>query len=110
MSPASHPAGDQGAPEPGGAQVADWIAELAADKLAIDVVALDLHAASVALSQLSYGPRTPHRSRPPAHVPFAGPRVERSFDGGAEHRHAAGVATGWASISGISRPRGLHAA
>jgi ribosome-associated protein len=43
MSPASHPAGDQGAPEPGGAQVADWIAELAADKLAIDVVVLDLH-------------------------------------------------------------------
>jgi len=43
MTPASHLAGDPGAPEPGGAQTADWIAGYAADKLAIDVLVLDLH-------------------------------------------------------------------
>ena len=42
MTPASRLAGDSGAPEPGGAKVADWIAGYAADKLAIDVVVIDL--------------------------------------------------------------------
>ena len=41
MSPAL--AGDPGAPEPDGAQIADWIAGYAADKLAVDVLVLDLH-------------------------------------------------------------------
>jgi ribosome-associated protein len=42
VSPAGHPIGDPGAPEPDAARLADWIAGLAADKLAIDVVLLDL--------------------------------------------------------------------
>ena len=42
MTPASRLAGETGAPEPGGARIADWIAGYAADKLAIDVVVLDL--------------------------------------------------------------------
>ena len=42
MSPAGYPIGDPGAPEPDAARLADWIAGLAADKLAIDVVVLDL--------------------------------------------------------------------
>ena len=42
MSPVGRLAGDPGAPEPRPAQLADWIAGLAADKLAIDVVVLDL--------------------------------------------------------------------
>ena len=41
MSPAL--AGDPAAPEPDGAQIADWIAGYAADKLAVDVLVLDLH-------------------------------------------------------------------
>ncbi len=43
MTPASHPAGDPAASEPDGAQIADWIAGYAADKLAVDVLVLDLH-------------------------------------------------------------------
>jgi ribosome-associated protein len=42
VSRASHLVGDPGAPQPGAAQLADWIVGLAADKLAIDVVVLDL--------------------------------------------------------------------
>ena len=42
MSPASRLAGDVGAPEASGAQIADWIAGFAADKLAVDVLVLDL--------------------------------------------------------------------
>ena len=43
MTPASRLAGDPAAPEPTGAEIADWIAGYAADKLAIDVLVLDLH-------------------------------------------------------------------
>jgi ribosome-associated protein len=42
MTPASRPASDLGASEPDGAQIADWIAAFAADKLAVDVLVLDL--------------------------------------------------------------------
>jgi ribosome-associated protein len=43
MTPASRPAGEPGASEPEGAQLADRIAGYAADKLAVDVLVLDLH-------------------------------------------------------------------